>query len=794
MYILFKMVNAVAQDSRIEEIANMSKNIASILIILLLGACASGGGSAGLNVQPENRAVSTSPTPTDPRHQFTPVTHTYSPNLSGHSETVTHKLDMTSYTTSGLPNPTDKYKIADYGFFRSTITGYHDGYDAGAESSIMNSFLQRGEVQRADLNGDGWQDFYLVLWAGDHDKLEFAPNSYVYAWINDGDGNFILDNDIFADGNPCVAGTNCNSATHNKGLLVADFNGDGIDDLYHGSNLILSDSGKLYTHTDRIPAELSNCEGGKFCFTHDAYASDVEGDNDIDIFLPISQPDVNNVEVPWTMLLNDGAGNFSVNQNFPDATDSLFATTAVIGDFDNDGSGDVAVGWFQPGSSATFSQTYENSAGAVFWNDGQNDWSVRPWSELPNNYYGSNGNANDMEVIDFNNDGLLDIVLASTKHEPYYDGRMIQFFVNNGDGTFGDVTGTYNTNTKYADGLNNGIWNGDGQIHIIDFDADGDLDIVDSVRGSYVLLNEGGSFTLYDDFPRFGDNNKYYPIEIDNKYFYDFIGSTNSYSDTESIATFFQVLDPPLLEMMHDITTKPLGYADSIFESTMLLNDLRKQTKGNNLFGKNVEGTNMIGYNYSNNNGIGLHVADLSGESNGSVFGVNVTRGKVHLGLSYVTNDFAGENKTKWYGTGKADLQTESINAFMEYTHRFSDTLFSNVGATVSQIDVKAFEETQSTHNVHINAFDMAVGTLFADISKVFYSKLGTTYLTLGAEYYETREIDIVFSDILNYTHKADMTVGKFGLHHKFNIFYFSAELDTENREVYQLGFRWNLR
>ena len=45
------------------------------------------------------------------------------------------------------------------------------------------------------------------------------------------------------------------------------------------------------------------------------------------------------------MLLNDGAGNFS-NQNFPDVTDNLFATTAVIGDFDNDGSGDVAVGWF----------------------------------------------------------------------------------------------------------------------------------------------------------------------------------------------------------------------------------------------------------------------------------------------------------------------------------------------------------------------------------------------------------------------------------------------------------------
>ena len=32
----------------------------------------------------------------------------------------------------------------------------------------QNSFIQRGHVHRADLNGDGWQDFYMVLWAGDH--------------------------------------------------------------------------------------------------------------------------------------------------------------------------------------------------------------------------------------------------------------------------------------------------------------------------------------------------------------------------------------------------------------------------------------------------------------------------------------------------------------------------------------------------------------------------------------------------------------------------------------------------
>ena len=63
------------------------------------------------------------------------------------------------------------------------------------------------------------------------------------------------------------------------------------------------------------------------------------------------------------------------------------------------------------------------------------------------------------------------------------------------------------------------------------------------------------------------------------------------------------------------------------------------------------------------------------------------------------------------------------------------------------------------------------------------------TYLTLGAEYYETREVDIIFSDRLNFTHKEDLYVGKVGAYHTFNNFFFSAELDTEGREIYQIGF-----
>ena len=138
---------------------------------------------------------------------------------------------------------------------------------------------------------------------------------------------------------------------------------------------------------------------------------------------------------------------------------------------------------------------------------------------------------------------------------------------------------------------------------------------------------------------------------------------------------------------------------------------------------------------------------------------------------------------------------------FMEYTHGFTDTLFGKIGFTVHQSKVKEFTEEESTFNVHVDEFDMTVGSLFADIGKVFKSKLGNTYISLGAEYYETRKIDIIFSNNpylsynnLNYSHKEDLYVGKFGFTHTFGIFYLSAELDTENREIYQLGFRFNLK
>ena len=479
----------------------------------------------------------------------------YTPNLEGYSATVTHNFDKPDVTIMGFP-AAEKYEITDYGFARSTITGSHPGYEY-EDTNPPASFLQFGDVTRADLNGDGWQDFYMTLWVG-HDKLEFAPNSILFAFLNDGAGNLILSNDLFPEGNPCFRGSECaNNTEHLKGLVVADFNGDGLDDVYQGTTLVLSHNGKFYDKGDtHLPMSdiFDQCAVSAFhrgCFQHDADIGDADGDGDIDIFIPIASPHKDNYPMGWVMLINDGAGKFTANQNFSTQAANVFATAATIGDFDNDGYADIAVGWFisEEAKERGFSEIYDTSSGVIFWNDGNNDWRIRPWTELPNTYYGDNGNANDIKTMDFNGDGLLDIVLGSTKHEPYYDGRAVQFFANNGDTTFSDVTSSVNPNKNYVDGLcpnSNGpcYWNGEGNLEIIDFDADGDLDVVDTVLGTYALINQGGTFTVYDDFPTFNDSAPYFPVKMDKNLPYGFIGSTTQYSDTESIKVFFRVVVP----------------------------------------------------------------------------------------------------------------------------------------------------------------------------------------------------------------------------------------------------------
>lgn len=793
----------------------MLKNIVSLFLVLSIVGCASGGGSAGITTAPTPPPPTTTPTNPDQRHIFEEFSYSWD-NYGGVSVTYT----TAPYQPSSNFPSNDKYKIADYGFLRQITSGQHDGGDTNDGYVTPGAWSGNAVWFEADLNGDGHVDMFSV---GNYAGIEpWNPEGLLMAWINDGEGHFILSPEIFADGTfPCVSDGrnkvndfgNCGSAEgYTNGMLVSDYNGDGISDYYDTGILYLSNNGKLENKSISNLPEMFFADHIGPIFVHDADDGDADGDGDIDIFLPIFDSTQSNFMVdgsyagcegcneplPWVMLINDGLGNFTANTNFnvPQPLsdgNTLWATTAAIGDFDNDGFGDVAVGWFNPAFASQYGYS-ENSAGAVFLNDGNNDWRNRGTIELPANWYGANGVANDMELMDFDGDGYLDIILGSTRFEPNYMGTILQFFKNNNGVSFTDVTTSIHPNTsKYEFSSGSNYGNGQGKIRILDFDHDGDLDIVHTNTSTYVILNNGdGTYTFYDDFIDVDEDRVLWPIEIDGKFQYDFIGSTVSCNDTDTQCTtdFFQVLDPPLWEMQQDITTKPQGYASDIFNNRLLFTDIRKQAKGNKVFGKRVELANLLGYSFSDDTGYGLFIGTISGKQDGYIMGADFQDDNKHVGFAYIKNTLRATNKTKWYGTGYADVQIESINSFVEYTHLFDFNLFATAGYSMHYTQVDGFTESNSQYNVSVDKFDMGDLGLFGDLNYITRSKLGTTYFTAGVDYYKSiSNTKIFFADMLRYDFEDELFIGKFSVLHSFGPFYISAEINSENLNSYQIGF-----
>ena len=161
-----------------------------------------------------------------------------------------------------------------------------------------------------------------------------------------------------------------------------------------------------------------------------------------------------------------------------------------------------------------------------------------------------------------------------------------------------------------------------------------------------------------------------------------------------------------------------------------------------------------------------------------------------HVGFAYIKNTLRASNKTKWYGTGYADVHIESINSFVEYTHLFKSNFYATAGYSMHYTTVEGFTEQNSMYNVNIDKFEMGDLGLFGDVNYIANSRLGTTYFSLGLDYYTSLvNTKIYFADMLNYEFEDELLIGKLGILHSFGPFYISAEINSENLNSYQLGF-----
>ncbi len=727
------------------------------LIIILPILCACSGGGSKMLPPPVIQEV-TSQEEIDKRYEFSEFSNVM---VSPWGE-VEFTYSLSAYSPSIDFPSNEKYKIEDYGFLQVETKGTHPGDDANKdEISPPGPWTPNGQWFEANLNGDDFSD--LIYVGNTVGTREFVPEDLMITFINDGQGHFRIAPELFASqAFPCVNGganwlstenndpkKDCgNQADYTNGKIVVDFNGDGLSDYYDTSILYLTnEDGQLINSSQtNLPSMFFEKAHGHI-FVHDATYGDLDGDGDLDIFVPISdytehgfkfggEPDECSgctSQIPYTALINDGNGNFSANHSIPlydywvdyeqkygYPVTQLWPTTTTIGDFDNDGFGDIALGWFNPEVAHLYGFN-ENSAGVVYLNNGQNDWTQREFIQLPSNYFGSNGNANDMEAFDFNNDGYLDIVMASTIHEPYYESRVVQFFQNNLGTSFGDVTETVNPSfSKYANGnpySNYGV--GQGKLHILDYDHDGDMDIIDSTTRTYALINNNGIFEWYENFVDVDEDRILWPIEIDNNFHYDFIGSNVNCGPDSCTTNFFQVLDPLNQDLLNQFLAKTDKYEEAAYQSLGNLSQIRRSTRDHRFIYKNNFNGALFGYNSEKINDFNLYAGNNKGMLKGNFLGFSKHHSSLRYGVIFADSYVNQFNQSEIFGTSNALLEFKSSSFFIEMplSYKF---LVINYGLSLDNLVIDSFTENMQFVKNAYKGIDNNSVNLFFDFNYAF--------------------------------------------------------------------------
>ena len=284
------------------------------------------------------------------------------------------------------------------------------------------------DVKLADVDGDGDLDAIMA----DNN------NNQTVVRLNDGNGNFGTANVVFAS---------------NGDLIAADFNGDGKADFASASGgVYLSDGDGTFTAASAVATG------------DNVGAADIDGDGDVDLVIVSNSGD--------KIYKNDGAGNFTDTGH---ATD-IAGQEIGFGDFDLDGDLDMVVG--------------DGGGKFEIWsNDGTGAYTKDATLNLVDANSNAGSQTYDVEVADFNGDGLLDIWTTNR-----YAGNML--LTNDGAGnlTFTN-SGTFGLPND-REGSSSGDLDGDGDIDVVTERWDGETEIwINDGTGNFTDLNSSGTLT-----------------------------------------------------------------------------------------------------------------------------------------------------------------------------------------------------------------------------------------------------------------------------------------------------------
>lgn len=281
------------------------------------------------------------------------------------------------------------------------------------------------------------------------------------------------------------------------GVGIADFDNDGLQDIYFGGNLV---GDKIYRNTGNF--KFTDKTDGSGIIDNGSWSSgitiaDVNNDGLVDVYVSKELYDDKPELRRNKLYINKG--NFSFEESSKSWGVDVSARTrhAVFFDYNNDGHLDLYL-LNQPPNPGSYSKFFGSDLKLpeyslqLFRNTGSNSFiDVTEEAGLKRT-----GFPNSVVASDLNDDGLVDLYVANDFEAPDF------LYFNNGDGTFSYETESSLKHTSfYSMGVDSADINNDGELDImvVDMTAEDNFRLKSNMSGMnpsafWKVVKDGGHF------------------------------------------------------------------------------------------------------------------------------------------------------------------------------------------------------------------------------------------------------------------------------------------------------------